>query len=302
MPVEVGKPVEGGKPVKELRLNAYAKVNLTLNVLGQRPDGYHEIESVMHTIALHDSLTLREAGTGVEVVAHGDDVPSDHRNLVARAAALLRETFGVERNVQIELMKGVPVAAGLGGGSSDAAVTLLGLAQMWKLRVDGRDLLALAGKLGSDVPFFLEGGAAIARGRGERLTLLPPLPTTWMVLARPRVAVATEWAYRQLDPMVVTSRPDAAAMGTAIKREDVREVGRLLANVFEPLIFSVHPSVADLKVRLLRGECYGAGLSGTGPTVFGLMANEAAARKVAADLQALPDIDVHVTRTFAEMR
>src|SRR2546425_2649646 len=113
MPVEVGKPVEGGKPVKELRLNAYAKVNLTLNVLGERPDGYHEIESVMHTIALHDSLTLREAGAGVEVIAHGDEVPSDHRNLVARAAALLRETFGVERNVQIELTKSVPVAAGL---------------------------------------------------------------------------------------------------------------------------------------------------------------------------------------------
>jgi len=302
MPVEVGKPVEGGKPVKELRLHAYAKVNLTLNILGDRPDGFHEIESVMHTIALHDSLTLREAGEGVEVVAHDDEVPSDHRNLVARAAALLRETFGVERNVQIELTKGVPVAAGLGGGSSDAAVTLLGLAQMWKLRVDGRDLIALAGKLGSDVPFFLEGGAAIARGRGERLTLLPPLPTTWMVLARPRVAVSTEWAYREFNPTVVTSRPDSGAMGTAIKREDVREVGRLLANVFEPLIFSVHPGVADLKARLLRGECYGAGMSGTGPTVFGLMANEAAALKVAADLQALPDVDVYVTRTFAEMR
>jgi 4-diphosphocytidyl-2-C-methyl-D-erythritol kinase len=152
------------------------------------------------------------------------------------------------------------------------------------------------------VPFFLEGGAAIARGRGERLTLLPPLPTTWMVLARPRVAVSTEWAYRQFNPMVVASRPDAAAMGEAVKREDVREVGRLLVNVFEPLISSVHPGVADLKARILRGESYGAGLSGTGPTVFGLMANEAAAQKVADDLRALPDVDVFVTRTFAEIR
>ncbi len=302
MPVEVGKPVEGGKPVKELRLNAYGKVNLTLNVLGERSDGYHEIESVMHTIALHDSITLREAGSGVEVIAHDSEVPNDHRNLVVRAAQLLRETFGVERNVQIELTKRIPAAAGLGGGSSDAAVTLLGLAQMWKLRVDGRDLLALAGKLGSDVPFFLEGGAAIARGRGERLTLLPPLPTTWMVLARPRVAVSTEWAYRQFNPAVITARPDAVAMAEAVKHEDVREVGRLLRNVFEPLIGSVHAGVADLKARILRGETYGAGLSGTGPTVFGLMANEAAARKVADDLQAVADIDVYVTRTFAEVR
>ncbi len=302
MPVEVGKPVEGGKPVKELRLNAYAKVNLTLNVLGERSDGYHEVESVMHTIALHDSITLREAGAGVEVIVHDGDVPNDHRNLVVRAAQLLRETYGVERTVQIELVKRIPAAAGLGGGSSDAAVTLLGLAQMWKVRLDGRELTALAGKLGSDVPFFLEGGAAVARGRGERLTFLPPLPTTWVVLARPRVAVATEWAYRELNPSAIARRPDTDAMADAVRREDVREVGRLLRNVFEDLVVSTHPIVGDLKGRILNGEAYGAGLSGTGPTVFGLMANEAAARKVADDLATLADVDVHVTRTFAEVR
>jgi 4-diphosphocytidyl-2-C-methyl-D-erythritol kinase len=302
MAVEIGKPVEGGKPVKELHLNAYAKVNLTLNVLGERSDGYHEIESVIHTIALHDSITLREAGSGVEVVVTNGGAPSDHRNLVVRAAQLLRETFGVERNVQIELTKRVPTAAGLGGGSADAAVTLLGLVQMWKLRLDGRELLALGGKLGSDVPFFLEGGAAVARGRGERLAFLPPLPATWVVLARPRVDVKTEWAYRQLSPAAVTTRPDTGGMIEAVKREDVREVGRLLCNVFEELIVATHPVVAELKARILKGEAYGAALSGTGPTVFGLMANEAAARKVANDLQALSDVEVQVTRTFAEVR
>jgi len=302
MPVEVGKPVEGGKPVKELHLNAYAKVNLTLNVLGARSDGYHEIESVMHTLALHDSITLREAGTGVEVLVSDGEVPNDQRNLVVRAAQLLREAFSVDRNVQIELVKRIPLAAGLGGGSSDAAVTLLGLAQMWKLRLDGRELLSLATKLGSDVPFFLEGGAAVARGRGERLAFLPPLPTTWVVLARPHVPIATEWAYRQFNPAAITARPDTAAMMDAVKREDVRDVGRLLRNVFEDLLVSLHPIVGELKARVLRGEAYGAALSGTGPTVFGLMANEAAARKVADELQGLPDIDVHVTRTFAEVR
>ncbi len=302
MPVEVGKPLEGGKPVKELHLNAYAKINLTLNVLGARSDGYHEIETVMHTIALHDFITLREAGRGVEVIVTNGDVPNDHRNLVVRAAQLLRETFGVERNVQIELVKGVPAAAGLGGGSSDAAVTLLGLAQMWKLRLDGRELLTLAGKLGSDVPFFMEGGAAVARGRGERLTFLPPLPTTWIVLARPRVAVSTEWAYRQLNTASITTRPDTAAMMEAVKREDIREVGRLLRNVFEDLIVPAHPIVGELKSRILTGEAYGAGLSGTGPTVFGLMANEAAARKVADELGDLTDVEVQMTRTFAEER
>src|SRR3989441_8292091 len=227
MPVEVGKPVEGGKPVKELHLNAYAKVNLTLNVVGARSDGYHEIESVMHTIALHDSITLREAGTGVEVLVTDSEVPNDHRNLVVRAAQLLREAFGVERHVQIELVKRIPAAAGLGGGSSDAAGTLLGLAQLWELRLDGRELMALATKLGSDVPFFLEGGAAVARGRGERLTFLPPLPTTWIVLARPQVAVPTEWACRPVNPAAIPGRPEPTAVAGAVNGSESRDVGRL---------------------------------------------------------------------------
>ena len=303
MSVEVGKRQEGGKPVKELHLNAYAKVNLTLDVGQQRPDGYHEIESIMHTIALHDSITLREAGSGTEVVVQdGSSVPTDHRNLVARTAEMLREMFGVTRPLQIELTKRIPVAAGLGGGSSDAAVTLLGLAQMWKLRLDGREMLALATKLGADVPFFLEGGGAVARGKGERITYLPPLPTTWIVLARPRTEVSTAWAYRQLPAGEAGPRPNTAAMVEAMKREDVREVGRLLHNVFEDTIASHHPLVRDLKTRILKGEAYGASMSGTGPTVFGLMANEAAARKTADDLRALGDVDVHITRTFAESR
>ena len=303
MSVEVDRRSEGGKPVKELHLNAYAKVNLTLDVRGERPDGYHDIESVMHTIALHDSITLREAGNGVElIVLDGATVPADHRNLVVRTAEMLREMFGVQRSVQIELVKRIPVAAGLGGGSSDAAVTLLGLVQMWKLRLEGRQLLSLATKLGGDVPFFLEGGGAVARGKGEKLTFLPPLPATWVVLARPRAEVLTAWAYKQLQPAAISTRPDTQAMIGAIRREDVREVGRLLCNVFEPVIMATHPIIAELKTRILKGEAYGASMSGTGPTVFALMANETAARKVADDLRALSDIDVHVTRTFAENR
>lgn len=303
MSVEVGQRQEGGKPVKELHLNAYAKVNLSLDVGPERPDGYHEIESVMHTISLHDSITLREAGTGTEVIVNdGVSVPTDHRNLVARTAEMLREMFAVTRPVQIELTKRIPVAAGLGGGSSDAAVTLLGLVQMWKLRLDGRELLALATKLGADVPFFLEGGGAVARGKGERLTYLPPLPTTWIALAQPRVEVSTAWAYRQLPSGGVSPRPNTASMIEAVKHEDVREVGRLMHNVFEEVVAQTHPLIKDLKTRILRGESYGASMSGTGPTVFGLMANEAAARKVADDLRANPDVDVYVTRTFAENR
>lgn len=289
-------------PLKELHLNAYAKVNLTLDVVGERPDGYHDIETVMHTVELHDSITLREAGAGIDVVVKDGSVPHDTRNLVMRAAQLLRDTFAVDRGVQIELVKRIPIASGLGGGSSDAAVTLLGLAQMWKLRLDGRDTRALATRLGSDVPFFLEGGAAVARGRGEKLTLLPPLPTTWLVLARPTAEVSTAWAYRQLGQIPIAVRPNTAGMIDAVRRENVRDVGRYLCNVFEDVTAAVHPLVAEAKARILRGEAYGAAMSGTGPAVFGLMANEAAAQKSADDLRALPGLEVSVTRTFAEIR
>lgn len=303
MSVEVDRRPDGGKPTKELHLNAYAKINLTLDVGMMRPDGYHDVESVMHTIALHDSITLREAGSGVELsVRDGAEVPADHRNLVVRTAQMLREMFNVQRSVQIELTKRIPVAAGLGGGSSDAAVTLLGLVQLWKLRLEGPQVRSLAAKLGADVPFFLEGGGAVARGKGEKLTFLSPLPTTWVVLASPRAHVLTSWAYKQLRPEAITRRPDTPAMIAAVRRGDVREVGRLVHNVFEPVISAVHPQIVELKARILSGEAYGACMSGTGPTVYGLMANEAAARKVADELRALPDVSVIVTRTFAENR
>lgn len=288
--------------MKELRLNAYAKVNLALDVLGKRDDGYHDIETVLHTVVLHDVITLRESGDGIKVIADAEDVPSDATNLVYRAAALLREEYKVPRPVEIDVRKQIPVASGLGGGSADAAVTLMGLCQMWKLRLDGRELAALASRLGSDVPFFLSGGAALARGRGERVQSLPPLPPTWVVLACPRVAVLTEWAYRHFHGNDGAVRPDTRALVEAIRRRDVPAVGRLLSNVFEEMIGARHPVIGQLKSRILRGEAYGAAMSGTGPSVFGLMANDAAAQRVAEDLRQVPDVDVFVTRTFAEER
>jgi len=223
--------------VKELRLNAYAKVNLALNVLQRRDDGFHEVETVLHTIALHDEITLRESGEGVRIIAgDGETVPTGPDSLVYKAASMLREQHGIQRPVEIEIRKHIPVAAGLGGGSADAATVLMGLAQMWKLRLDGRALRALAAHLGSDIPFFLEGGAAVARGRGERVQSLRPLPATWVVLARPRVPVLTEWAYRQIRPGEISERPDIAHLLEAMARRDVPAVGRLLGNVFEPLI------------------------------------------------------------------
>lgn len=288
--------------MKELRLNAYAKVNLALDVLQRREDGFHEIETVLHTIALHDSITLRESGEGILVTTDDPSIPTDASSLLHRTAALLRERYGVSRPVEIEVSKRIPVSAGLGGGSADAAMTLIGLAQLWKLRLDRRELYSLAARLGSDVPFFLGGGAAVARGRGERVQPLVPLPATWVVLARPRFPVLTEWAYGQIRPAEITCRPDIPLLLEAVARRDLPSVGRLVKNVFEEVVASHHPIVADLKARILRGEAYGAAMSGTGPTVYGLMANEAAARHLAEDLGKQDEVDVVVTRTFSEER
>ena len=194
--------------MKQLRLNAYAKINLTLDVLGDRPDGYHDIATVLHTVELHDSIILREDGEGIMLRCASQDVPPETQNIVHRAAHLLRETFQISRGIEIELTKRIPVASGLGGGSSDAAVTLLGLAQMWKLRVDDRQLMELGSKIGSDVPFFLVGGAALALGRGERVRMVRPLPTTWVVIARPTIQITSEWAYKALDHGAVRKRPN----------------------------------------------------------------------------------------------
>jgi len=288
--------------LKQLRLNAYAKINLTLDVLGDRPDGYHDIETVLHTVELHDTIILKENGDGITLRCASPAVPAETQNIVHRAAHLLREAFQIPRGIEIELTKRIPVASGLGGGSSDAAVTLLGLAQMWKLRVDNRQLMELGGKIGSDVPFFLIGGAALALGRGERVRMLRPLPTTWVVIARPTIEITSEWAYKALDHGAVRRRPDTPGVVRALESEDARGVGHLLCNVFEEIVIAHHPIVGTIRERMVGHRPLGVALSGTGPAVFAMAANEAAATEMARGVEQMSGVEVFVTRTFAEER
>lgn len=287
--------------MKELRLNAYAKINLSLDVLARRDDGYHDIGTVMHTIELHDTLILRETGRGISVRCDQKSVPTDVQNVVFRTAQLLQETYGLQRDIEIEIQKHIPTAAGLGGGSADAAVALLGLAQLWKLRIDQQTLMELAAKLGSDVPFFLVGGAALATGRGDKVDFLRTLPATWIVLACPAIEVATAWAYGQLDVSSIQTRPDTPGLVTALRNADVSGVAARLANVFEPLIVAHHPAVGEAKARLLEAKALGASLTGTGPVVFAVFSGETVARDAAAALEKDFNGQVVVTRTFREL-
>jgi 4-diphosphocytidyl-2-C-methyl-D-erythritol kinase len=266
-----------------LHLTCPAKVNLSLEVLGRRPDGYHELRSVMVPISLVDDLYLRLAPEpGIRVTVEGADLPGGPDNLVHRAAALILDAIGeTAAGIEIRLVKRIPVGGGLGGGSSDAAATLVGLNRLLGAGLDEAALAALALRLGADVPFFLAGRPALATGVGERLIPLPPFPPFWMVLLNPGFAVSTAWVFHELD---VTGGQGAGLTPpgdqVTIDRflEGPASAGRTLRNDLELVTLNVYPRLRELKAALLACGAIGALMSGSGPTVFGIFLDEHAAR------------------------
>lgn len=265
-------------------VRAYAKINLGLRILRKRPDGYHDIETVFHRVALHDTISM-VAGDRLELVCEADAVPADERNLALRAALLLRESTGTRQGVSVTLTKRIPVGAGLGGGSSDAASVLTHLPRLWGIDVSPEALRRLALELGSDVPYFLERGSALARGRGDLLDYFPlPLPFTILV-CYPRVHVSTAWAYQQVRP-----RTDVPARDLAdIIRDGIEEPAILrgeLVNDFEESVVEAYPVIGDIKRILVVGGAVYASMSGSGSAVFGFFRDEGSARETAASLDA----------------
>ncbi|BAF58277.1 4-diphosphocytidyl-2C-methyl-D-erythritol 2-phosphate synthase [Pelotomaculum thermopropionicum SI] len=277
---------------------ARAKINLTLDVLGKRPDGYHEVEMVMQSIELHDRLEFRPcAAGGISLAVEGADLPPGKENLVYRAAELLRAAGGVRAGAEIRLKKAIPVAAGLGGGSADAAAALVALNEMWNTGFSPAGLMELAEQLGSDVPFGLMGGTALARGRGERLERLFPCPPLGLVLVKPPFGVSTAEVYRAFKPGLNPKKADAQAMVRAIKKGDAADIAACLGNALEPVTVKMYPEVAEIKKKLMEAGALGALMAGSGPTVFGLTADLESARQVAARYRRT-DEQILVTRTF----
>ncbi|RKO67911.1 4-(cytidine 5'-diphospho)-2-C-methyl-D-erythritol kinase [Desulfofundulus salinus] len=263
---------------------ARAKINLTLDITGLLPDGYHELETVMQSIALCDRLVFSPRPQGIELQTDSPLLPSGPENLVYRAAELLQRVTGCRQGVHIFLSKNIPVAAGLGGGSADAAATLAALNQLWSLGLSREELLVLAAKLGADVPFCLVGGTVLARGKGELLTPLKPLPPLGVVLVTPPLAASTAQIYREYDRLLPGIHPDTPAMVAAIERQDVPAVAALLENTLEPVTTSLYPQVTAVKEALKAAGALGVVMSGSGPTVFGLSRDEEEARRVAGRL------------------
>ena len=260
---------------------APAKINLLLDVLYKRPDGYHEVEMVMTMIDLADFLEFEPLPRDTIVISSQvGHIPLDEKNLAFQAAKLLKERYNVKTGVHIHIDKRIPVAAGLAGGSSDAAATLRGLNRLWNLGIPTEELKALAAELGSDVPFCVAGGTAIARGRGERLEPIEPPPPCWVVLAKPPIHVSTQDVYGRLNVNEIAEHPSLSDMRGAIREGDFRGICGALGNVLEKVTSKMHPEVGRIKESMLKLGAEGVLMSGSGPTVFGLTQKEAKALKI----------------------
>jgi 4-diphosphocytidyl-2-C-methyl-D-erythritol kinase len=270
----------GSGKTRRLEFSAAAKVNLALEVLTRRPDGYHEVATVMQTVDLSDRLVLEECDA-LEVRTTAPGVPTDERNLVYRAAAALQKAAGIPRGARMTLDKHIPVAAGLGGGSTDAAATLIGLNRLWRLRWPLAELERLAVGLGMDVPFFLRGGAALATGRGEQLTPLGGV-ALGVVLVNPRFAVSTADMYGRVTPAMYSDGERARTAAAALQTRQAGRVAATLYNGLEVAAGAAYPQIGQMQAALLAAGALGATMSGSGPTVLGVARSWEQARQIRA--------------------
>lgn len=264
-----------------LTLRSYAKINFGLRVLWKRPDGYHDIETVLQTVDLTDTITVSPRPRGTVVTCDDPAVPTDERNLAYRAAHLMRARLGTETGVRIDIQKRIPVAGGLAGGSGNGAMTLVALNRLWNAGLSSEDLVSLAAQLGSDVPFCLHGGTAIARGRGDVLECMEFPCALACVLVNPPCTVSTAWAYEHVKIELTNPLPSINLIISALRKGDIGRLVPLLRNDLEPPVLEHLPVVERVKQALVACGACGAVMSGSGPTVVGLVSDRAAAVQVA---------------------
>lgn len=269
-----------------MTLRSFAKINLAIHLLGKRPDGYHEIATLMETVDLADDLDVTGQEAGTTVTCSDQAVPTDGRNLAHRAAGLVRERYGLgDRGVRIHIEKRIPVAAGLAGGSGNAAATLHGLNALWSLGLGQEDLMGLAGELGSDVPFCLYGGVAVATGRGEKVAWLDAAGSRSYVLVCPPLEVASGWAYGRWKLELTKDGTCINLISSVMQAGDVGRLASCLHNDLEPAVRAAFPEIDRARSLLADAGLEGILMSGSGPSVFGLAAGRTAAERIARDLR-----------------
>lgn len=267
---------------------AYAKINLGLDVLGRLPNGYHEVKMVMQTVDIRDELTFERLECGgtedredfrVILTTDSGELPTDQDNLICKAARLMQEEYGLTGGVKIHLRKNIPIAAGMAGGSTDAAAALWGINELFELGASMQKLMELGVRIGADVPYCVMGGTALAEGIGERLTALPDAPQCVLLVMKPNLNVSTKDVYTALDSLQDYAHPDIDGMVNAIRAGDEDGVIERLGNVLEPVTVTRCPAISRIRELMREHGAKGSLMSGSGPTVFGIFADEETARR-----------------------
>lgn len=280
-----------------ITINGNAKINLTLDILGKREDGYHEVDMVMQSIGLHDTLEMEKTSGEILLDIDVPGLEADERNLAWKAADLVIRRFHPGGGVHIRLTKRIPIAAGLAGGSTDAAAVLRGMNELYDLGLEDGKLCELGAELGSDIPFCIMGGTMLATGRGEVLERLPDMPGMSVVLAKPKISVSTAWAYQNYDAHGAKQHPDNEAIQKAIASGDGKTVAKLLCNVLESVTIKKYEVISKYKQMMMEHGALASMMSGSGPTVFALAESEERAKDIAAFMRQATDAEVFVTKT-----
>ncbi|MBQ8184648.1 MAG: 4-(cytidine 5'-diphospho)-2-C-methyl-D-erythritol kinase [Lachnospiraceae bacterium] len=265
-----------------MQLRALAKINLGLDVLRRREDGYHEVKMIMQTVRMYDQIELRKTrDKDIHVQTNLYYLPANENNLVYKAAKLLKDEFSIDQGIAIDLKKFIPVAAGMAGGSSDAAAVLFGMNRMFQLGLGQQELMERGVKIGADVPYCIMRGTALAEGIGEKLTPLPPMPQCHILIAKPAISVSTKFVYENLHANELTDHPDVDGMVAALENQDLKGITSRMdnGNVLERVTIPAHPVIAQIKDFMRAQGALNAMMSGSGPTVFGIFDDPAAAKR-----------------------
>jgi len=268
--------------MNEIIINSYSKINLTLNILARREDGYHEVETIMQSINLADKVIITEESEGIKIKCNHPQVPVDNQSLAYRSAEKIIKKFGIERGVKIEIDKIIPLASGMAGGSANSATILVGINKLFNLNLSNKNLREMGEELGMDVPFCIQNGTALAYQRGEKITpLLPINPPLWIVIINPGFKISTQWAYNNLDlKEIKRGKGNTKAMLAVLKEGKPQEIAKNLFNSFEGLIIKKYPEIRRAKDRLINEGALGALMSGSGPTLFGIAQNKEKALQI----------------------
>ncbi len=261
------------------QIKAYAKINLGLDVLRRLENGYHEVKMVMQTVGIYDELTLTRTEAGITVTTDKEELPTDDNNLIYKAARIMMEEYHLEGGIHIHLKKNIPIAAGMAGGSTDAAATFKGMNRLYDLDCTLEELMRLGVRVGADVPYCVLGGTALAEGIGEKLTSLNPAPDCYVLVAKPDINVSTKYVYEHLDAEGIEEHPDIDGMVEAIWEESLQGILDRMGNVLEHVTVKKYPVIHDLKNRMRELGALNSLMSGSGPTVFGIFVNERLARE-----------------------